>query len=81
MTVKELIEKLKKLDQDKEIYYCDKLGYSEEILGINQNCIFKFKCKEAWSDYKIFYEEGYDNYEMRKETGEIVEYKETYLIK
>ena len=84
MKVKELIEKLKELDQDREIYYVNReYGDSEEIEEIRPNCIFRFKCKEAWTNYEkwtIFYEERYDNYERRKETDEIVEYKETYLI-
>ena len=85
MKVKELIEKLKELDQDREIYYVNReYGDSEKIEEIRQNCIFTFKCKEAWTNYEkwtIFYEEGYDNYKRRKEEEDgIVEYKETYLI-
>ena len=86
MTVKELIEKLNKLDGDREIYFQDSEYWdSLPIKEIEENCIFKFKVGRDGSNFKrweIFYWEWYDRYEReKKESDGIVEYKDTYLIK
>ena len=86
MKVKELIEKLKELDGDREIYFQDsEYWYSIGISKIEENCIFKFKIWRDGSNFKrweIFSWEWYDKYEReKKESDWIVEYKDTYLIK
>ena len=85
MTVKELIEKLNKLDEDREIYFQDEYWESLPIKKIEENCIFKYKVGRDGTNFKrweIFYWEWYDSYEIEKEESDgIVEYKDTYLIK
>jgi len=86
MTVKELIERLKELDWDREIYFEDSEYWgSLPIKDIEETCIFKFKIGRDWTNFKrweIFDWEWYDYYEReKKESDWIVEYKDTYLIK
>ena len=86
MTVKELIEKLKELDGDREIYFQDsEYWYSLPIKEIEENCIFRYKIGRDWDNFKrweIFDWEWYDKYEREKKGSDgIVEYKDTYIIK
>lgn len=86
MTVKELIEKLKELDGNREIYFQDlESWYSMRINKIEENCLFKFKVWYDGRDFKrweIFSWEWFHSYEReKKESDGIVEYKDTYIIK
>jgi len=85
MTVKELIERLNQLDVDKNIYFVDsEYWYSCGIKKIEENCIFKYKSRNGWSNYEkwqIFCWEWYHRYErVKKEEDGIVEYEDCYLI-
>jgi hypothetical protein len=82
MKVKELIEKLKELDGEREIYY--RWEYEiEEIDEINEDAIVKYKQKgynEFWPDYLIGDLRDYERIKSGEDNDELISKEDIYRI-
>ena len=82
MKVKELIEKLKELDGEREIYFSWVYGF-EEITEIEEDAIIKYKLKgydELWPDYLIGNLRDYERIMRWEDNDELISKEDIYLI-
>lgn len=80
MKVKELIEELKKLDQQKEIYFLDtELWYSAPIKKIKENMIIKYR-RAGGSLLRNSVADDNDINYLKANWYSIEEIKHTYLM-